>query len=162
MKRRWEGFWCLEIENNCAIISERLFVGRRGDVYFFFFHRKMARALTVNRNSKPSKKEPANNDENMDTSQLVKTKKKRYRPGVKALHEIRRYQNSTELLIRKLPFARLVSFRKDFHIGERNRRALYEGATALDTDRDRSSSVCNRGISRFYFRRCVDMSLKCF
>ncbi|CBK24944.2 uncharacterized protein [Blastocystis hominis] len=68
----------------------------------------MARALTVNRNSKPSKKEPANNDENMDTSQLVKTKKKRYRPGVKALHEIRRYQNSTELLIRKLPFARLV------------------------------------------------------
>ena len=30
----------------------------------------------------------------------------RYRPGTVALREIRRYQKSTELLIRKLPFAR--------------------------------------------------------
>ena len=32
----------------------------------------------------------------------------RYRPGMVALREIRRYQKTTELLIRKLPFARLV------------------------------------------------------
>lgn len=32
----------------------------------------------------------------------------RYRPGTVALREIRRYQRSTELLIRKLPFQRLV------------------------------------------------------
>nr|XP_058933176.1 uncharacterized protein LOC131764228 [Kogia breviceps] len=32
----------------------------------------------------------------------------RYRPGTVALHEIPRYQKSTELLIRKLPFQRLV------------------------------------------------------
>ncbi|CAM9404109.1 unnamed protein product [Chrysoparadoxa australica] len=32
--------------------------------------------------------------------------KRRYRPGHKALKEIRRYQHSTELLLRKLPFAR--------------------------------------------------------
>ena len=32
----------------------------------------------------------------------------RYRPGTVALREIRRYQKSTELLIRKLPFNRLV------------------------------------------------------
>lgn len=38
----------------------------------------------------------------------VKPARKRYRPGAKALSEIRKYQNSTELLIRKLPFARLV------------------------------------------------------
>lgn len=31
----------------------------------------------------------------------------RYRPGTVALREIRKYQRSTELLIRKLPFARL-------------------------------------------------------
>ena len=31
-----------------------------------------------------------------------------YRPGTVALREIRRYQKSTELLIRKLPFQRLV------------------------------------------------------
>lgn len=32
----------------------------------------------------------------------------RYRPGTVALREIRRYQKSTELLIRKMPFQRLV------------------------------------------------------
>ena len=32
----------------------------------------------------------------------------RYRPGTVALREIRRYQKSTELLIKKLPFQRLV------------------------------------------------------
>lgn len=33
---------------------------------------------------------------------------RRWRPGTKALREIRQYQKSTELLLRKLPFARLV------------------------------------------------------
>lgn len=37
-----------------------------------------------------------------------KSKKRRYRPGVVALREIRQYQKSTNLLIRKLPFQRLV------------------------------------------------------
>ena len=32
----------------------------------------------------------------------------RFRPGTKALREIRRYQRGTDLLIRKLPFQRLV------------------------------------------------------
>ena len=32
----------------------------------------------------------------------------RYRPGTVALREIRRYQKSTELLVRRLPFSRLV------------------------------------------------------
>lgn len=32
----------------------------------------------------------------------------RYRPGTVALRQIRKYQKSTELLIRKLPFQRLV------------------------------------------------------
>lgn len=35
-------------------------------------------------------------------------RKRRYRPGTIALREIRKYQRSTELLIRKLPFSRLV------------------------------------------------------
>ncbi|CAD6892183.1 unnamed protein product [Tilletia laevis] len=38
---------------------------------------------------------------------LIK-KPHRYKPGTVALREIRRYQKSTELLIRKLPFQRLV------------------------------------------------------
>ena len=35
-------------------------------------------------------------------------KQHRYRPGTVALREIRRYQKSTELLLRKMPFQRLV------------------------------------------------------
>ncbi|KAK3112273.1 centromeric DNA-binding histone H3-like protein cse4 [Teratosphaeriaceae sp. CCFEE 6253] len=35
-------------------------------------------------------------------------KKMRYRPGTVALREIRKYQRSTELLMAKLPFSRLV------------------------------------------------------
>ena len=37
-----------------------------------------------------------------------KRKPHRYRPGTVALREIRRYQKSTNLLIQKLPFQRLV------------------------------------------------------
>lgn len=36
-------------------------------------------------------------------------KKKRFRPGTVALREIRKYQRSTDLLLRKLPFSRVVS-----------------------------------------------------
>ncbi|KAH8025998.1 hypothetical protein MRX96_012984 [Rhipicephalus microplus] len=43
----------------------------------------------------------------MPSSTAVK-KAHRFRPGTVALREIRRYQKSTELLIRKLPFQRLV------------------------------------------------------
>lgn len=37
------------------------------------------------------------------------TKKRKFRPGTKALMEIRKYQKSTDLLLRKAPFSRLVS-----------------------------------------------------
>lgn len=39
---------------------------------------------------------------------VKRAKPHRYRPGTVALREIRRYQKSTDLLIRKLPFQRLV------------------------------------------------------
>ncbi|KAF8457158.1 histone-fold-containing protein [Terfezia claveryi] len=35
-------------------------------------------------------------------------RRRRYRPGTLALREIRKFQKSTDLLIRKLPFSRLV------------------------------------------------------
>jgi len=35
-------------------------------------------------------------------------KKPRYKPGTVALREIRRYQKSTDLLMARLPFSRLV------------------------------------------------------
>lgn len=40
---------------------------------------------------------------------VPKGKTRRYRPGTRAIMEIRRYQKSTETLIAKLPFSRLVS-----------------------------------------------------
>ena len=42
-----------------------------------------------------------------DSVQCIK-KPHRFRPGTVSLREIRKYQKSTELLIRKLPFQRLV------------------------------------------------------
>lgn len=41
-------------------------------------------------------------------TQQHQRKPQRYRPGTVALREIRKYQKSTDLLIQKLPFARVV------------------------------------------------------
>ncbi|KAL7337468.1 histone-fold-containing protein, partial [Rhodotorula toruloides] len=59
----------------------------------------------------------------------------RYRPGTVALREIRRYQKSTELLIRKLPFQRLVreiaqDFKTDLRFQSSAVMALQEAAEA--------------------------------
>ncbi|KAK2463940.1 hypothetical protein APHAL10511_004048 [Amanita phalloides] len=43
-----------------------------------------------------------------ETQDQVVHKKRRFRPGTAALREIRKYQKSTDLLLQKLPFARLV------------------------------------------------------
>lgn len=49
-------------------------------------------------------------DEPGDALQIPRATKakRRFRPGTKALREIRQFQRSSDLLIRKLPFARLV------------------------------------------------------
>eukprot|EP00798_Chlamydomonas_sp_ICE-L_P000905 gene905-biopygen4505 len=49
----------------------------------------------------------SNYDSNVPATGGVK-KPNRYRPGTVALREIRKYQKSTDFLIRKLPFQRLV------------------------------------------------------
>ena len=59
----------------------------------------------------------------------------RYRPGTVALREIRKYQKSTDLLLRKLPFQRLVrEIAQDFKFGFRFQScavmALQEAAEA--------------------------------
>lgn len=62
--------------------------------------------------------------------------KRRYRPGQKALKEIRFYQRNTDLLIRKLPFARLVKeiqsyfYRKEYRWQAEAILALQEAAEA--------------------------------
>ena len=59
----------------------------------------------------------------------------RYRPGTVALREIRKYQKSTELLVRKLPFQRLVreiaqDFKTDLRFQSTAILALQEAAEA--------------------------------
>ena len=59
----------------------------------------------------------------------------RYRPGTVALREIRRYQKGTELLIRRLPFQRLVreiaqDYATDLRFQSTAIMALQEGAEA--------------------------------
>ena len=61
-----------------------------------------------------------------------KQKPRRYRPGTVALREIRKYQKTTDLLIRKLPFQRLVReilqemLQKDYRIQSTALMALQE------------------------------------
>ena len=62
-------------------------------------------------------------------------KPRRYRPGTVALREIRRYQKSTELLLRKLPFQRLVreiaqDFKSDLRFQSAAIAALQEASEA--------------------------------
>jgi len=63
----------------------------------------------------------------------IKAKPHRYRPGTVALREIRKYQKSTDLLIRKLPFQRLVreiaqDFKNDLRFQSTAILALQEAA----------------------------------
>ena len=59
----------------------------------------------------------------------------RYRPGTVALREIRRYQKSTELLIRKLPFQRLVrEIAQDFKTDLRFQSAAIGALQVNDTN----------------------------
>ena len=51
----------------------------------------------------------SNSDVNGYCIEEAAPKKRRFRPGTVALREIRKYQKSTDLLIQKLPFSRLVS-----------------------------------------------------
>lgn len=65
-------------------------------------------------------------------------RKRRYRPGTRALREIRKYQDSTDLLIPKRPFARLVkditnNYWPGGPYGERDFRYTVEALLALQT-----------------------------
>jgi len=71
----------------------------------------------------------------------------RYRPGTVALREIRRYQKSTDLLIRKLPFQRLVreiaqDFKSDLRFQGSAVLALQESAEAYLVGLFEDTNLC--------------------
>lgn len=71
----------------------------------------------------------------------------RFRPGTVALREIRRYQKSTELLIRKLPFQRLVrevaqDFKEDLRFQASAIAALQEASEAYLVGLFEDANLC--------------------
>ncbi|KAI1697520.1 core histone h2A/H2B/H3/H4 domain-containing protein [Ditylenchus destructor] len=71
----------------------------------------------------------------------------RYRPGTVALREIRRYQKSTDLLIRKLPFQRLVreiaqDYKTDVRFQTSAVMALQEAAEARLVELFEDTNLC--------------------
>jgi len=62
---------------------------------------------------------------------FLASKPKRVRPGTAALKEIRKMQRSTELLIRRLPFARVVREETERYAGEKSFRWQSEALLAL-------------------------------
>tara|TARA_Y100000389_G_scaffold14424_2_gene12761 strand:- start:15945 stop:16355 length:411 start_codon:yes stop_codon:yes gene_type:complete len=71
----------------------------------------------------------------------------RFRPGTVAMREIRKYQKSTELLIRKLPFQRLVrevaqDFKSDLRFQSHAIMALQEASEAYLTSLFEDTNLC--------------------
>lgn len=71
----------------------------------------------------------------------------RFRPGTVALREIRKYQKSTELLLRKLPFQRLVrevsqEFKADLRFQSHAVMALQEASEAYLTALFEDANEC--------------------
>lgn len=71
----------------------------------------------------------------------------RYRPGTVALREIRKYQKSTELLLRKMPFQRLVreiatNYKSDLRFQSTAVLALQEAAEAYLTSLFEDTNLC--------------------
>jgi histone H3 len=72
---------------------------------------------------------------------------RRFRPGTVALREIRRYQKSTELLIRKLPFQRLVreiayDFKSDLRFQSSAVAALQEASESYLVGLFEDTNLC--------------------
>ena len=74
-------------------------------------------------------------------------RKHRFRPGVVALREIRKYQKSSDLLLRKLPFQRLVreianDFKPDLRFQSSAVLALQEAAEAYLVGLFEDTNLC--------------------
>ena len=86
----------------------------------------------------------------------------RYRPGTVALREIRRYQKSTNLLLRKLPFQRLVreiaqAFNNDLRFQSTALLALQEASEAYLVSLFEDTNLC-----AIHAKRVTIMRKVCF
>ena len=110
----------------------------------------MARTKHTARKSvaaKTPKKSMATKSKGPKTSQGGVKRAHRFRPGTVALRHIRKYQKSTELLIRKLPFQRLVreianDFKNDLRFQSSAVLALQEAAEAYMVGLFEDTNLC--------------------
>ena len=106
------------------------------------------RTTNDNKETKASRKQLASKAARKSAPAAGGVKKPhRYRPGTVALREIRRYQKSTELLIRKLPFQRLVreiaqDFKTDLRFQGSAVLALQEAAEAYLVGLFEDTNLC--------------------
>ena len=129
----------------CAIVLQRVVIGWKKPVSTGF-------AISTgfaNRYSKNSiKKQLATKAARKSAPATGGVKKPhRYRPGTVALREIRRYQKSTEVLIRKLPFQRLVreiaqDFKTDLRFQSTAVAALQEASEAYLVGLFEDTNLC--------------------
>ena len=117
----------------------------------FYLYLKMARTKQTARKStggKAPRKQLATKAARKSAPATGGVKKPhRYRPGTVALREIRRYQKSTELLIRKLPFQRLVreiaqDFKTDLRFQSSAVMALQEASEAYLVSLFEDTNLC--------------------
>ena len=98
--------------------------------------------------SKVPKKQLVQKTAKKSTINSIELKKShRYKPGTVALREIRKLQKSTELLIRRLPFQRLVrelaqDFRNDLRFQSSAVLALQEAAEAYLVTLFEDTNLC--------------------
>merc|ERR1712087_419551 len=97
--------------------------------------------------AKTPKKSMATKSKGPKASQGGVKRAHRFRPGTVALRHIRKYQKSTELLIRKLPFQRLVryianDFKTDLRFQSSAVLALQEAAEAYMVGLFEDTNLC--------------------
>ncbi|RDX86240.1 hypothetical protein CR513_32446, partial [Mucuna pruriens] len=133
-----------EDTNLCAIHAKRYRAKSKA-------RRKMARTKQTARKStggKAPRKQLATKAARKSAPATGGVKKPhRFRPGTVALREIRKYQKSTELLIRKLPFQRLVreiaqDFKTDLRFQSSAVSALQEAAEAYLVGLFEDTNLC--------------------
>ncbi|XP_014239132.1 histone H3.3-like [Trichogramma pretiosum] len=107
------------------------------------------RPAPVLRTEKEAKNEPPELHSSDDIVTSKKPNRKiRFKPGLLALQEIRYYQKSTELLIRKLPFQRLVreifqDYKDNVRIQSGALLALQEAAEAYLVGLFEDTNLCS-------------------
>ncbi|XP_028044395.1 histone H3-like [Rhopalosiphum maidis] len=142
---------CNEDEGVCLTVFHCVYISSEDKSWIDITYFTMARTKQTARKStggKAPRKQLATKAARKSAPATGGVKKPhRYRPGTVALREIRRYQKSTELLIRKLPFQRLVreiaqDFKTDLRFQSSAVMALQEASEAYLVGLFEDTNLC--------------------